>query len=68
MGLRENIFPARLESAHGVIKMLAVFFEDYNENSPHKTLKLKSPREYLRSVRMAIGTFEFSSTPSSAIT
>jgi transposase InsO family protein len=60
MGLRENIFPARLESAHGVIKMLADLFEAYNENAPHKGLKLNSPREYLRSVPMATVTFEFS--------
>lgn len=40
--------------------MLADFFEDYSENAPHKGLKLKSPREYLRSVPMATVTIEFS--------
>ena len=49
---RDYIYPARLESAEKVIKMLANFFEDYNENAPHKGLKLKSPREYLRSVQL----------------
>jgi len=49
---RDYIYPARLESAGKVIKMLAEFFEDYNENAPHKGLKLKSPREYLRSVQL----------------
>jgi transposase InsO family protein len=49
---RDYIYPARLESAEKVIKMLAEFFEDYNENAPHKGLKLKSPREYLRSVQL----------------
>ena len=35
---RDYIYPARLESAQKVIKMLAEFFEDYNENAPHKGL------------------------------
>jgi putative transposase len=41
---RDYIYPARLESAQGVIKMLANFFKVYNQNAPHKGLKLKSPR------------------------
>jgi hypothetical protein len=28
-------------------------FEDYNENHPHKALRLKSPREFIRSYQPA---------------
>jgi hypothetical protein len=27
---------------------LSGFFEDYNENTPHKGLKMKSPRQFIR--------------------
>lgn len=47
---RDYVYPARLESGHVLLDMLEGFFEDYNEYAPHKGLKLKSPREYLRSV------------------
>jgi putative transposase len=35
-----------LSSAERVRKQLPKWFNDYNENAPHKALKLKSPREY----------------------
>ena len=38
-----------LSSADRVREQLPGWFEDYNENAPHKALKLKSPREYRRS-------------------
>lgn len=46
---RDYVYPARLENAQMVIGQLGGFFEDYNESAPHKGLRLKSPREYLRS-------------------
>lgn len=35
-----------IESAEEVLEQLHTWFEDYNENHPHKGLKMKSPREY----------------------
>ena len=35
-----------LESADEVLKKLSDWFEDYNDNAPHKGLKMMSPREY----------------------
>ena len=35
-----------LESAEEVLKKLSEWFEDYNDNAPHKGLKMMSPREY----------------------
>ena len=37
-----------LSSADRVREQLPKWFEDYNENAPHKALKLQSPREYRR--------------------
>jgi transposase InsO family protein len=31
-----------------VMEILSSWFEDYNENHPHKGLKMKSPREHRR--------------------
>ena len=31
-----------------VMKMLATWFEDYNEFAPHKGLRMLSPREFIR--------------------
>ena len=38
-----------LLSAQRVIQQLDGWFEDYNENHPHKGLGMRSPREYLKS-------------------
>lgn len=35
-----------LPDAITVIEKLPLWFEDYNENHPHKGLKMMSPREY----------------------
>ena len=35
--------------AQTVLSQLSHWFEDYNEVHPHKTLRLKSPREFIRS-------------------
>ncbi len=37
-----------LPNARSVMKLLPEWFEDYNENHPHKGLKMRSPREYRR--------------------
>jgi putative transposase len=45
---RDYIYVNSLESAEAVMRQLPAWFEDYNENHPHKGLKMKSPREYMR--------------------
>jgi putative transposase len=35
--------------AHSVLAQLPRWFEDYNDNHPHKALRMKSPREFIRS-------------------
>jgi len=41
------------ESAYSLMKKLPEWFEDYNENAPHKGLKMMAPREFIRSVSVA---------------
>lgn len=43
-----SIITQRLDRSEGVrsIEQLPAWFEDYNENHPHKGLKMMSPREY----------------------
>jgi putative transposase len=35
--------------AQTVLSQLSAWFEDYNESHPHKALRMKSPREFIRS-------------------
>ena len=37
--------------AETVMAQLPGWFEDYNENAPHKTLRMLSPREFIRSLQ-----------------
>ena len=37
-----------LANKHDVMSKLAGWFDDYNENAPHKGLKMMSPRQFLR--------------------
>lgn len=37
-----------LNNARTTMELLPKWFEDYNENHPHKSLKMKSPREFRR--------------------
>ena len=37
--------------ARTVLSQLPRWFEDYNEIHPHKALRLKSPREFIRSLQ-----------------
>ena len=31
-----------------VLKSISAWIEDYNENAPHKGLRMRSPREFIR--------------------
>ena len=47
---RDYVHVNRLDNARVVLEQLPGWFEDYNENAPHKGLKMKSPREYRQSL------------------
>jgi putative transposase len=38
----------KLENMYDVMSKLSGWFDDYNENAPHKGLKMMSPRQFLR--------------------
>jgi putative transposase len=43
---RDYVYVNNLDSAQAVLVQLSCWFEDYNENAPHKGLKMKSSRQY----------------------
>ncbi len=45
---RDYVYLNRLDNPNMVIEQLAGWFDDYNENAPHKGLGMKSPREFRR--------------------
>jgi putative transposase len=45
---RDYVHMSSLPNAATVLALLPIWFEDYNENHPHKGLRLKSPREFRR--------------------
>jgi putative transposase len=45
---RDYVHLNNLTDARMVMKQLPAWFADYNENHPHKGLKMMSPREYIR--------------------
>ena len=45
---RDYVHMHNLTDARTVMKQLPAWFADYNENHPHKGLKMMSPREYRR--------------------
>jgi len=47
---RDYVNLNRLDDAKTVLAQIPGWFEDYNENAPHKGLKMKSPREYRQSL------------------
>lgn len=47
---RDYVHLSRLENARVVMEQLPSWFEDYNENHPHKGLGMRSPREYRQSL------------------
>jgi len=46
---RDYVYIHDRPDARTVLAQLSRWFEDYNENHPHKALQLKSPREFIRS-------------------
>ena len=52
---RDYVWLGDLSSATRVREQLDAWFEDYNENAPHKALKLKSPRQYRRELANRAG-------------
>jgi transposase InsO family protein len=47
---RDYVHVSRLENARMVLEQLSGWFEDYNEVHPHKGLRMRSPREYRKSL------------------
>lgn len=47
---RDYVYLSRLDDAATVLEQLPRWIEDYNEVHPHKGLRMRSPREYLRAV------------------
>jgi transposase InsO family protein len=45
---RDYVHMNELPDAMSVLERLPEWFEDYNENHPHKGLKMRSPREYIK--------------------
>lgn len=45
---RDYVYLADLPDAETALELIAGWFEDYNENHPHKGLKMLSPRQYRR--------------------
>ena len=45
---RDYVHINELPNAITVLEKLPEWFEDYNENHPHKGLKMMSPREYIK--------------------
>jgi putative transposase len=50
---RDYVYVHDRPDARTVLSQLARWFEDYNEIHPHKSLQLKSPREFIRSYQPA---------------
>lgn len=46
---RDYVYVHDRPDAQTVLSQLSTWFEDYNEVHPHKALRLKSPREFIRS-------------------
>jgi transposase InsO family protein len=50
---RDYVYVHDRPDARTVLSQLPAWFEDYNESHPHKTLQMKSPREFRRSHQTA---------------
>ena len=48
---RDYVFCNDRPDAETVMAQLSGWFEDYNENAPHKALRMLSPREFIRSLQ-----------------
>lgn len=45
---RDYVFVHDRPDARIVLAQLAQWFNDHNENAPHKELQMKSPRQFIR--------------------
>jgi putative transposase len=52
---RDYVHISRLEKSHVVLEQLPEWFDDYNGVAPHKGLKMRSPREYRKSLTASAG-------------
>lgn len=50
---RDYVRVRPLQDAETALSQIAGWFEDYNENHPHSGLRMRSPREYIRSQQTA---------------
>jgi putative transposase len=50
---RDYVYVQDRPDAKTVLSQLSAWFEDYNESHPHKALRMKSPREFIRSYQPA---------------
>lgn len=50
---RDYVYVHDRPDAKTVLAQLSAWFEDYNESHPHKALRMKSPREFIRSYQPA---------------
>ena len=49
---RDYVYLNRLNDPQTVFDQLPKRFEDYNENAPHKGLKMRSPRQFRREIAL----------------
>jgi transposase InsO family protein len=52
---RDYVYLNKLDSGAAVLAQLSQWIDDYNEVHPHKGLKMRSPREYLRATAESTG-------------
>jgi len=50
---RDYVYVNNLANAEVVLGQLSGWFNDYNENAPHKGLKMRSPRQFLRQLAVS---------------
>ena len=50
---RDYVYAHDRPDARTVLAQLAAWFEDYNEEAPHKGLRMRSPREFIRLIENA---------------
>ncbi len=50
---RDYVWFGDLKDAEAVMKQLPGWIEDYNENAPHKALKMLSPRGFIKLQKLA---------------
>ena len=53
---RDYVYVVNRPYAQSVLARLLPWFEDYSENHLYRALRMKSPREFIRSVRQPAAT------------